>query len=168
MSRRWLCLSLVVLAAACGSSGHAGAPASTTSTAGTSATSTSTPVTASPGLRGVQVLAFECPARPIAPGASPTPISTPQTLLLCPLGFPGQASSAVTVTPTQPIFRALIAALSRVHEPASGAVCPAYADLMQDVLAKTRDGVYQVSIPTDGCGHYQRGALEALNRARAR
>ena len=130
-------------------------------------TSTSTPLTAPPGLRGVRVRAFECPARPVVPSASPTPIGPTEALLLCPLGFPGQPSSAVTVTATQPAFHQLIVALSWAHERASGAVCPAYADLTQVVLAKTHAGVYQVSIPTDGCGHYQQGALEALNRARA-
>jgi hypothetical protein len=113
------------------------------------------------------VRAFACPSHLVAPAASETRIGAPEAFLLCPLGFPGQASSAVTVVSGRPIFRALITALSRARERSTGAVCPAYADLMQVVLAKTRDGVYQVSIPTDGCGHYQRDALEALNRARA-
>jgi hypothetical protein len=168
MNRRWLCLSLVVVAAACSSSHEAVTPSTTTARSGAGSTSTSTPVVPSSGLRGVAVRAFECPSRPLSPAASPTPIEAPEALLLCPLGMPGQPSNAVTVAATQPVFHALVAALSRAHEPSTGAVCPAYADLMQVVLAKNRSGAYQVSIPTDGCGHYQRDALDALSRARGR
>jgi hypothetical protein len=167
MPRRWLCISLFVLVAACSSSHQAATPSSTTLPTGTSSTSTSAPAIPSSGLRGIRVEAFACPPHFVAPAANATPIGTPEALLLCPLGFPGQAGKAVTVVPGRPIFRALITALSRARERSTGAVCPAYADLMQVVLAKTRDGIYQVSVPTDGCGHYQRDALEALNRARA-
>lgn len=119
-------------------------------------------------LRGIPVTKFECPPRPVSPAASPTPIGAAQALLLCPLSMPGLSSKAVTVTASQPLFKALSAALSAADEPPTGSPCPAYADLPQFVLAKTRDRVYQVSIPTDACRHYQRGALDALNRARGR
>jgi len=164
MIRRWLCLSLVVLAA-CSSSHNVATPSTTTARPGAGSTSTSAPVPP-PGLRGVPVRAFECPSRFVSAAAVPTQIDAPEALLLCPLGMPGQPSNAVTVPATQAIFPALVAALSRAHEPSTGAVCPAYADLMQVVLAKTRSGTFQVSIPTDGCGHYQRVALDTLNRAR--
>jgi len=70
------------------------------------------------------------------------------------------------ITAKETAFAPLISALSRPDEPKTGAVCPAYADLSQLVLARTDESSYQVSIPTDGCGHYQRPALDALNRAR--
>jgi len=72
----------------------------------------------------------------------------------------------VTVGAAQPLFTALINALSAPDETRTTGACPAYADLPQTVLAKTSDGVYQLSIPTDECGHYQRRALDALDRAR--
>jgi hypothetical protein len=72
----------------------------------------------------------------------------------------------VTVAATQPLFTTLIAALSAPDETETSAACPAYADQPQDVLARTSAGAYQLSIPTDECGHYQLRALDALNRAR--
>ncbi len=102
------------------------------------------------------------------PSAKPAPISTPQTFLLCALVMPGQASKNVTVAAGGSAFDSLVSALSRADEPAPGpgTVCAAFADLSQVVLAKSGAGVYQVSIPTDGCGHYERSALTALRDAR--
>jgi hypothetical protein len=111
---------------------------------------------------------LECPAWPVAALAKPARISTPQELLLCPLGLPGQRSTPVRIAPGQQDFNALISALSRPDEPKTDAVCPAYADLLQVVLGRTGTSSYQVSIPTDGCGHYQRPVIDALNRARTR
>jgi len=118
-------------------------------------------------LRGSPTLEFKCAPRLVPPVAAPTPIAAPQALLLCPLGMPGERSTAITITANQSAFQPLINALSRADEPPTGAACPAYADVPQVILAKTGSGVYQVSIPTDGCGHYQRDALDALNRARS-
>jgi hypothetical protein len=117
-------------------------------------------------LRGVRVHQFECPPRPTSGTARAAAIPAPRVLLLCPLDAPGVRSKAVTVVGTQPLFTTLITALSVPDETRTGATCPAYADLPQNVLAKTSGGAYLLSIPTDECGHYQRRALDALNRAR--
>ena len=152
-------LSLVSLAAACGSSGRGPTPGAP----GT--TSTSLPAQAAV-LRGVPVQSFQC-SPPTVPSGVPVPIVGAQAFLLCPLGAPGQPSKAVTVRVSDPAFAALVRALSAADIPATpGTVCAAYADLTQLVLAKTNGRVYQVSIPTDGCKHYQRNALDALRRAR--
>jgi hypothetical protein len=117
----------------------------------------------------VAVQSFVCPAHVVAPGGKPLPIDTPQSFLLCALVMPGQPSKSVTVTAGRPAFDSLVSALSRPDEPAPGpgTVCAAYADLAQVVLAQTSTGVYQVSIPVDGCAHYERSALTALQAARA-
>jgi len=117
-------------------------------------------------LRGVRVHNFECPPRPTSRTARSAPIPAPQALLLCPLSTPGVRSRAVTVVATQPLFTTWITALSAPDENRTTGACPAYADLPQNVLAKTSAGAYQLSIPTDECGHYQRRALDVLNRAR--
>jgi hypothetical protein len=117
-------------------------------------------------LRGVRVHNFECPPRPTSRTAHPAAIPAPQVLLLCPLDTPGALSRAVTVVATQPLFTRLIAALSAPDEDPTTGACPAYADQPQNVLAKTGAGAYRLAIPTDECGHYQRRALDALNRAR--
>lgn len=113
--------------------------------------------------------ALACPMPVVSPSAKPAPIGTPQTFLLCALDMPGQPSKNITVAAGGPAFDALVSALSRADEPAPGpgTVCALYADLAQVVLAKTDAGVYQVSIPVDGCGHYERSALTALQAARA-
>jgi hypothetical protein len=95
------------------------------------------------------------------------PIEAPQAFLLCPLGTPGRPSAAVAIDANDPVFDVLVEALSAADVPPTpGAVCPAYADLTQVVLAKTTNRVYQVSIPIDGCMHYQPEALDALRHAR--
>jgi hypothetical protein len=115
------------------------------------------------------VQALACPVRVVSPSAKPARIDAPQTFLLCALDMPGQPSENITVAAGRPAFDALVSALSRADEPAPGpgTVCALYADLAQVVLAKTGAGVYQVSIPVDGCGHYERSALTALQAARA-
>lgn len=70
------------------------------------------------------------------------------------------------ISARRPEFAALLSALSRPDEPKTSAVCPLYADMLQVVLAKTGAHSYQVSLPVDGCGHYQRLVLDALNHAR--
>ncbi len=161
MRRLAWCLALVALGGACGSSGHVSTPAPT----GT--TSTTSPAPPTQGLRGIPVRAFSCPAHPQSSAPKPVPIEGARALLLCPLGLPGQPSAAVTVGVNQPRFEELIRALSAADEaPTKGAVCPLYADLPQFVLAEAGARAYQVSIPTDGCGHYQHRALDALSHAR--
>jgi hypothetical protein len=117
-------------------------------------------------LRGSPTSAFKCPTHFVAPVAAPKSISMPQALLLCPLDMPGQGSSAVMIAPNQAAFQPLVDALSQPDQPSTGGVCAAYADLPQVLLAKTARGVFQLVIPTDGCRHYERAALDALNRAR--
>jgi hypothetical protein len=121
---------------------------------------------AKPKLRGVPVRTFECPPDPKSPDASATRIVAVQTLLLCPLRAPGAPAKAVTISKQQAQFASLLAALSVPDEASTTAPCPAYADLPQFVLAKTSQRAYQVSIPVDACRHYQKHALEALDRAR--
>jgi len=152
-------IPLLILPAACGSAGSGGK----------ASPSTTAPVQSTSGLRGVAVQAWACPAHVVAQNARATPIGTPQTFLLCALEMPGQPSKNVTVAAGGPGFDSLMSALSPADEPAPGpgTVCAAYADLAQVVLAKTSAGVYQVSIPADGCGHYERSALTALQAARA-
>jgi hypothetical protein len=117
-------------------------------------------------LRGVAVERFECPPSPASPTTTKTPIVAVQALRLCPLDAPDGAARAVTVTRGEPGFESLVDALSRPDEPPTAGACPEYADVPQVVLARTDDGVYSVAIPTDACRHYQRAALDALDRAR--
>lgn len=167
MRRLVWCLALVSLIAACGSSGRVSNPGSTSTTRGGDITSTSLRTQPPRVLRGVPVRSFECSHPAVSSGVSPVPIEAAQAFLLCPLGTPGRPSKAVTVGANDPVFEVLVRALSAADvPPTSGAVCPAYADLSQVVLAKTTGRVYQVSIPTDACRHYQHDALDALNRAR--
>ncbi len=168
MRRFAWCLSVVWLVAACGSSAHVSTPGSTSTTRGSAiTTSTSVPTPSTRVLRGTPVGSFECRPRPVSSVVSSIPITAVQTLLLCPLSTAGVSANAVTLGVDRPIFKVLIAALSASDEPPTGgAVCPLYADRLQVVVAKTSGGVYQVSIPTDACKHYQRDALDALNRAR--
>jgi hypothetical protein len=115
------------------------------------------------------VQALACLPHVVAPSAKPAPIGTPRAFLLCALEMPGQPSRNITVDAGGSVFDSLVSALSPADEPAPGpgTVCALYADLVQVVLAKTDAGVFQVSIPVDGCGHYQRSALTALQAARA-
>ena len=169
MRRLVWCWALIPLIAACGSPARESTPRSTSTTQGRAGTSTSLPGPPARGLRGVPVRSFACSPPVVSSAAGPVPIGAVQAFLLCPLGTPGQPSNAVTVGATDADFEVLIRALSAADIPPTiGAVCPAYADLSQVVLAKTNDRTYQVSIPTDGCRHYQRDALDALNRARQR
>jgi len=90
-----------------------------------------------------------------------------QTLRLCPIPGSGLSAEGLTLDRSGPNFDALLRALSAADEPPTpGAVCPLYADLRQVVLARAGDRVYEISIPSDACNHYQRDALDALNRAR--
>ena len=130
-------------------------------------TTTSQPTPPTRVLRGVPVRGLECSLPAESSGVGPVPIEGVQAFRLCPLGAPGSQSTAVTVGANDPAFAGLVRALSAADEPATiGAVCAAYADQPQVVLAKTAGRDYQVTIPTDGCRHYQREALDALNRAR--
>jgi len=56
--------------------------------------------------------------------------------------------------------------LSAPNQPPTGQACEEYADVIQHVLADTDAGVYEVTVPIDGCGHYLTAALSALNAAR--
>jgi len=107
-----------------------------------------------------------CPPQIDASATTTTPVGTVRALSLCPVGIPRFSSNAVTITASDPQFGALITALSAPDESRTSGACPMYADVPQIVLAETADGVYQVSIPTDACGHYQRDALTALTQAR--
>jgi hypothetical protein len=161
------CLALVSLLAACGSSGRASTPGSTSPTTGGNVTSTSFQEHPPRALRGVAVAKFACSDPSVQSDVSQVPIEGVEAFLLCPLGTPGQPSEAVSIRPNDPVFAVLVRALSASDLPSiSGTVCPAYADLTQVVLARTTGGAYRVSIPTDACRHYQRDALDALNRAR--
>jgi hypothetical protein len=157
MRRIGYCLLLVLFVTACGSAGEVSSLPSTSTTGAALA----------PTLRGVPVQTLACPAVGVSSVGKPATIDAPQTFLLCPLGAPNEISGSVTVGAGVPAFDALVSALARPDVPPTGGVCPAYADLTQVVLAKTGAGVYRVSIPVDGCGHYERPALAALEAARA-
>jgi len=124
-------------------------------------------VTPKPMLRGERVTTLTCPPHVTSSAATPTRILGVQRLLLCPLNEPGVSGRTVAISPRQPQFASLVAALSVPDEPSTTGACPAYADIPQIVLAQTMHGLYEVSIPVDACHHYQRPVLEALNRARA-
>ncbi len=117
-------------------------------------------------LRGAAVTRFACPPHPVLPAQQVTPIGSPRAFLLCPLSIPGLPRTAVTITPTQAPFSALIATLSAPDESPTTGACYAYGDVPQVVLASTNHGAYQVSIPVDACHHYQQAALDELRRAR--
>jgi hypothetical protein len=166
-----VCITAVAIFVAGCSSGRGSGASPTTTTAPTT-TSAAPPTTARthlPGvLRGVSVGRFECPPPLESTATTVTSIGTVKTLLLCPIDAPGLASTAVTINASDPQFAALVSALSAPDEPRTTQACPMYADVPQFVVAQTDDGVYEVTIPTDSCGHYQRGALAALTHVRER
>ena len=165
-----VCVALLVLCVGACSSGSKNQPTAATSSFATTterAATTTTIARSQQGLlRVVHVTRIACPPQIDSPATTTIPFGTVRALSLCPLGMRRLSSSTVTITAGDPKFNALIMALSAPDEPRTAEVCPLYADIPQIVIAETADGVYQVSIPTDACGHYQRGALTALTQAR--
>jgi hypothetical protein len=165
-----ICSALVAFCVGSCSSGienHATSPASSFATTTELAATTSTIASSQRGvLHVIGVSGRACPPHIDSPAAITVAFGTVRALLLCPLATPRLMSTAVTITASDPKFAALIKALSAPNEPRTSQACPMYADVPQIVIAETVDSAYQVLIPTDACGHYQRGALTTLNRAR--
>lgn len=79
-----------------------------------------------------------------------------------PVGPRGGALPPLIVTPTEPQFKRLLTALSAPNAPPTTEACPFMTEKEIVLLAKTRAGAFQVSIPLDGCGLYQKSAAEAI------
>lgn len=90
-------------------------------------------------------------------------------LVLCPTAVELPAHHRVRLTRADPLFGPILTELATPgasYPP--GTVCPAYADVAQKILAGGDGGWVAVEIPQDSCGHYDRGLLSLLARARAR
>jgi len=167
----WVLVAILAFAAAaCAGSTKSPGASPTTLPGGSAPPSSSTPATTAPspptsGLRGVRVAGVQCPPV-MTPGAQVEAVPEPSSYVLCPLEVPGGSGGRVTIGRGDAQFSPLTTALSTPDQPATGQVCAMYADVPQYVLANAAGVVYQVSIPVDGCRHYLRVALEALNRAR--
>ena len=60
-------------------------------------------------------------------------------------------------------FQRLLTALAAPNvPPTTHQVCPALSEVEILLLARTPAGTFRVSIPVDGCGLYQRAALDAI------
>jgi hypothetical protein len=117
-------------------------------------------------IRGTQLFGFTCSA-----GGDPTPVtvapSSVTEVRLCPPSTPTAPHRTVTVDQGDPMFARLVNALSAPDRPATSAVCPAYADVPQDVIGRTNSGLLlRIHVPVDGCGHYLAAALSALTALR--
>jgi len=169
-SRIGACAALLVVSVSACSSGAKNQPTAATSNSATTtehgATTTTTAGSQQRLLRVVRVTRIACPPQIDASATTTTPVGTVRALSLCPLDMGRLSSNLVTITTSDLQFSALITALSSPDEARTREACPMYADVPQIVIAETADGAYQVSIPTDACGHYQRDALTALTQAR--
>jgi hypothetical protein len=67
---------------------------------------------------------------------------------------------------TNPELLRLTNLLAMPNERIRGDACPEYADVPQVVVAQTTQLAFLVSIPHDGCGHYLRPVVVALQAAR--
>jgi hypothetical protein len=159
-------LSVVLGVSACGSPAYVGPPpASHTSPPSSSPSASSSSSARDVVLRGVPVTSLHCPPNLMqGVGGVPVPARDVTEFLLCPMPSP-QRSTAVTVIAGTVHFGPLLAALTAPDLPRSTGVCPMYADAVQVILARTQSGVMRVTIPVDGCGHYQH--VDVLMAARA-
>jgi hypothetical protein len=114
------------------------------------------------GLRGVALAELSCSPKPKAPNRGVVAIGGVQAFLLCRSGPQGAARPPLTVTPNEPQFKRLVSALSVSSAPPTTGACPALSEVQIVLLARTRAGAFQVSIPVDGCGLYQAGAVAAV------
>ena len=88
-------------------------------------------------------------------------------MLICPQTVAAHTAT-ITLQPTDPDFAILLNAISAPVEPSgTGQVCPAYADLLQDVVANTSSTPLLTHLPLDRCGHYQQDVLKAITQARS-
>jgi hypothetical protein len=122
--------------------------------------------TTTPSIRGAALSVYSCHAQEVGQAASVAPAQVLQ-FRLCALPYQGPSSHTVTIRRGDSDLGRLRRALSAPDAPKSTGACPMYADVVQQVLAKTASGYLLVHIPVDGCGHYQSAALAALNAARA-
>jgi hypothetical protein len=159
-------LSVVLGVTACGSPAHVGPPSSSHASLPSSSPSASSTSSARGAvLRGVKVALLHCPPNLMqGVGGVPVPARDVTEFLLCPMPSL-QHSTAVTVVAGTVHFGPLLAALTAADLPRSTRVCPMYADGVQVILASTQSGVMRVTIPVDGCGHYQH--VDVLVAARA-
>ena len=120
-----------------------------------------------PAIRGARLASFSCQAAS-DPGraVSVSPVQVVR-LRLCPVQG-NEFEPTATVRPAYVGFSHLLDVLGAPDEPRSSDPCPEYADLQQTIVADTPAGAVLVHIPVDGCEHYQRPALDALQQARMR
>jgi hypothetical protein len=158
-------LSVVVGVSACGSPAHVGPPSSSHTSKPSSSPSASSSSAHGAVLRGVPVTFLRCPPNLMqGVGGVPVPARDVTEFLLCTMPS-ARRSTAVTVSASTVRFGPLLAALTAPDLPRSTRVCPMYADAVWVILARTRSGVMRVTIPVDGCGHYQH--VDVLMAARA-
>jgi hypothetical protein len=111
-------------------------------------------------LRGARTSDFLCPEHISGATATGQPVVGATALRVCVTG-----GTPVTVRAGQPIFEPLLAALARPDTKVSHG-CPLYADVPQILVAQTPVGDFRVSMPVDGCGHYQAEVRNAVSAAR--
>ncbi|HET6815933.1 MAG TPA: hypothetical protein VFH66_01735 [Mycobacteriales bacterium] len=123
-----------------------------------------TPPRPSVSVAGRSVGLPRCDARPAAQVRVDR--RTIDLLLLCPLET--RPGPVVRLRSDSALFGPVILGLAtpgRRYPP--GTPCPAYADVQQTVLARFAHRWLVVDLPRDSCGHYDRGLLALLARARA-
>lgn len=153
MRTRWLatCLGATAIVSGCSSSSSDVAPNS-------------------PGaphlIRAVSLPAYSCVA---TSHGGPITLATGDVkqIRLCPLQTATGRGPADTLGPGDPSFARLLDALTTPDgHSRPGTACPEYADVTQNVIARTASGPALLHIPVDGCGHYLSGPLSILTAAR--
>ena len=108
------------------------------------------------GIRGTELSAFACNAK-AAGKAVRLPPSDVLELRVCPVSAPepfNRPDRPVSLVRGSTRFQSFLAALSLPDEAAKGQqACPAYAELLPTVIARTKTVALIAHLPVDACGH---------------
>jgi hypothetical protein len=118
------------------------------------------------GIRGTELPTFSCDAKPSGKALRVEPSHVVE-LLVCPVAAPepfNRPSQPITLARGGTRFTELLHALSAPDEAHSGPgqACPAYAELVPPIVARTGSVDLLVHIPADSCGHSRPAARSAL------
>ncbi len=139
------------------------------STEGSGASVRPSPSVTAGKLVGVEVSAVVCGTQYLNPVGASRVTGTVDSFVVCGMSIPGRSSSTMTVPRTSPAFiqlmHALLAPIPASPAAVSGSpvVCPLYADVPREVLAKTATGIWNLVLPTDECHHYTHDLVGILD-----
>ena len=116
------------------------------------------------GIRGTELSSYSCGAQADGKALKVAPVTVLE-IQICPVSAPSPFNR-----PAQPIslargstrFESLLTALSLPDAPAGHQqLCPEYAELLPQILARTTTAAVLVHLPSDACGH----SLPAVSKA---